>query len=228
MATADFPMATCVAMARERTRSQQLASSPPLGRGFRRTMSRLEGRSTVDQRIIDAVIGLVGEGGYRALSHQAIRARAEITNGVLYDRFGTPDAAFRAAYASVSDDLLDELDDCGRATENAAMRARAAIAALVDFSALGGGRADVWLLAVLDASRAAQEWRTAVLRDMAQRILHEPDAPAVEIERWAERDLFALGGVLSVLSQMRRERDYVAMRRAEPELVAHVASVCSD
>ena len=175
---------------------------------------RLELQDAVELQILPVAISLVGEGGYAALANTTLP--------------GSADDVFRGAYDAISADLMDELEDCAASASCNEERIRTSVGALVDFAAVGGPKADLWLVAVHDARDETRQRRRLVLDRMARLVVSgiRPTVDARESE-CEIRDLFVLGGVLDRLSTLRRAGDTAAIRSAEPYLVAFAIALFS-
>jgi AcrR family transcriptional regulator len=68
--------------------------------------------------LIEAVLALVGEGGYRDLTQQAVLERAGSSNRAFHRHFEDLSDAFGAAYEFVAKTLLDRLLEAGRIGES--------------------------------------------------------------------------------------------------------------
>ena len=73
--------------------------------------ARVERAAATRDRILDAVTGLVREGGFHEASREAIAARAGVARVTLYRTFGSKRALLEGmAWAFLSDARLDEVD----------------------------------------------------------------------------------------------------------------------
>ena len=73
---------------------------------------------TLRRQLMDAVVALVGELGYRALTLQMILDRVGIGNRAFYREFEDIGAVFDAAYERLAEGLCDEVLAAGRGAED--------------------------------------------------------------------------------------------------------------
>jgi AcrR family transcriptional regulator len=101
---------------------------------------------TLRRELLDAVVELAGQVGYRGLTLQLVLDRVGIGNRAFHREFDDVDAAFDAAYERIADDLCDELLAVGGAAEDWCSGFRAALDAYLAWVAREPAAARVLLV----------------------------------------------------------------------------------
>jgi len=80
------------------------------------------------ERVLDAARTLLEENGFEGLTVQEIAARAGVSIGAIYERFGNKESLLRAVHAR----LMESMSDANEATEATVMSVEGAAAAIAD------------------------------------------------------------------------------------------------
>jgi AcrR family transcriptional regulator len=65
-----------------------------------------ERRARTRQKLLEATLAVIGEGGLHGVSLDAVAKRVGVTKGAIYDNFESKDAMIIAAFASLPDDAM--------------------------------------------------------------------------------------------------------------------------
>jgi AcrR family transcriptional regulator len=65
-----------------------------------------ERRAHTRQKLLDATLAIMGEGGLHSVSLDAVARRVGVTKGAIYDNFESKDAMIVAAFASLPDEAM--------------------------------------------------------------------------------------------------------------------------
>jgi AcrR family transcriptional regulator len=91
------------------------ASSPPLPRGPH-SLSREEVAESQRGRLMSAMVDLVGERGYAAISVSDLTARAGVSRKAFYEQFANKQDCFLATYDSIVAEGFERVGDAARQT----------------------------------------------------------------------------------------------------------------
>ena len=83
-----------------RTHGMSTAESKPK-RGEKRALTR--------QKLLEATLAVMGEGGLHAVSLDAVAKRVGVTKGAIYDNFESKDAMIAAALACLPEELTSPI-----------------------------------------------------------------------------------------------------------------------
>lgn len=203
----------------------------------RRAFRRLLGRGgiaawrgtalTQDQRkVIAAALVLVAEHGHAAIQRGDLRRLTALSHWTLLEVVSDVDKAVQLAYEHVSCELTARLHRAARDSSSTAERLDACTHVLCEFAMRTDGSADLWFVAIHQASLEARDRRAVLLAEIGRVILdgetpsndaQEQSEPDVKDES-ARRDLFALGGVLELLATAIRQNERERIPEMQPDL----------
>jgi AcrR family transcriptional regulator len=175
----------------------------PTGERVYRGMSAAERRADRRDRLREALLDVVGEGGYAAATIPAICSRAGVTARHLYAEHGGREDLLVAVYREVAAEHLDAVLAAQRAEPGALeARVRAGVAAAVHGWLDDERRARLAFVEVVGVSPRVEQERLAVLDAYARSIAAEADA-LVAAGLLAARDrTVAARGVVGLLTHV--------------------------
>lgn len=183
-------------------------------------LSREQVAESQRERLLAAVVEIVGADGYQAATIAAIVKGARVSIRVFYENFPDKEECFLAAFDAVADHLGERLAAAARAEADWPQAVIAALRSGLDFFAAEPGLARFCLVEPIGASAAtAARLREAVLAAAPHLRAGRELRPAGAEELPDSTEDSVLGGLLTIISRAVLADDAASLPGLLPDLV---------
>jgi AcrR family transcriptional regulator len=171
------------------------------------------------ERILDAVVNVVGDRGYAAMTIEDVIAYAGVSRRTFYDHFPNKEEAFLAAYELIVDQLIGAVAAAFGGGSTWAHRVRRGLGAFLNSLALEPRAAHVCVVESLAAGPRALARRAAAMERFREFLTPSPRDVAADHEVPELAAETAIGGVYEVVYAKVLAGETEALPQLLPELL---------
>jgi AcrR family transcriptional regulator len=172
------------------------------------------------ERILDAVVNVVGDGGYAAMTIEDVIVYAGVSRRTFYDHFANKEEAFLAAYELIVDQLIGAVSAAFGSGSTWVHQVRRGLAAFLNSLAIEPRAAHVCIVEILAGGRRALEHRAAAMERFREFLVPAPADIGHEVPELTATTV--IGGVYEVVYTKVLAGETEALPGLLPELLHSV------